>query len=83
VNTCHVGAAAHSPELAETKSQYLGSEAQFNVYANDRDESVAISFLKSGFVQLTYPNPSRYLGITRQREAKIRGATGVTLNPSN
>src|SRR5271169_797062 len=29
----HVGAAAYSPELAETKSQYLGSEAQFNVYA--------------------------------------------------
>jgi ribonuclease HI len=28
-----VGAAAYSPELAETKSQYLGSEAQFNVYA--------------------------------------------------
>jgi ribonuclease HI len=28
-----VNAAAYSPELAETKSQYVGSEAQFNVYA--------------------------------------------------
>ena len=29
----HVGAAAYSLELAKTKSQYLGSETQFNVYA--------------------------------------------------